>query len=96
MVLEPSSVNALNLKQQYTVTLDFSSSDPDLYFRGLLVRLSGNNNENVEGTLSVGSDTNVQEMPFLCADGMYRYSLLHKCYCFKKAQIHTKSFSFTS
>ena len=75
IVLQPSSVNALNLNQQYKVTLGFSSSDPNLYFRGLLVRLSGNNNENVKGTLSVGSDTNVQEMPFLCADGMYRYIL---------------------
>jgi hypothetical protein len=50
----------LNANQPYTVTLDFTTSNSNFFFRGLLFRLSGKNGENVEGTFSVGSDGNVQ------------------------------------
>ena len=65
-VLQTGSTNTVNPNQQYTVTI---AADSGLFFRGLLFRLSGTNGEDVEGTLSIGSDNNVQ-IKSGCADGI--------------------------
>ena len=59
----------LNANQEYTVTLDFSTSSSSFFFRGFLFRLSGKNGEDVEGTLVVGSDGNVS-LKGSCANGI--------------------------
>lgn len=55
--------NTLEPNTQYTVTLDFSTSNLNFFYRGFLIRLSSGS-ENVEGTLFVDNlngDPNVQE-----------------------------------
>mmetsp|Transcript_15908 Transcript_15908/g.20195 ORF Transcript_15908/g.20195 Transcript_15908/m.20195 type:complete len:339 (+) Transcript_15908:110-1126(+) len=46
--------------QTYTVTLDFTTSSTNFFFRGFLFRLSGTNGENAEGSFSLSGDSNVQ------------------------------------
>ena len=58
--LETFTTATFNANQVYTVTLDFTTTSPTFFFRGILFRLSGVNGENVEGTFSVGGDGNVQ------------------------------------
>ena len=66
--LSSSTTNTLNANQEYTVTLDFSTTNSAFYFRGLLFRLSGKNGEDVSGTMYVGSDGNVQQKSGCAAD----------------------------
>lgn len=68
-ILQTFTAAQLNANQLYTVTLEFTTSSPSFFFRGFLFRLSGQNGENVEGTLSVGSDGNVQ-LKSGCDDGI--------------------------
>lgn len=58
--LYKSFTNSLNPNQEYTVTLGFTTTSTNFFFRGLLFRLSGKNGEDVAGTFYVGSDGNVQ------------------------------------
>lgn len=67
--LQTWTTKALNANQQYTVTIDFTTTNSNFFFRGLLFRLSGKNGEDVTGTLSVGSDNNVQ-LKTGCATGI--------------------------
>ena len=67
--LQTYTTASLNANQVYTVTLNFFTSNPAFFYRGLLFRLSGKNGENVEGTFSVGDDWNVQTVSF-CSTGI--------------------------
>lgn len=71
LTIQTYATTYLSANTVYNVKLDFSTTNPNFFFRGLLFRLSGvGSTTDVEGTLSVGNDSNVKLKWFGCADGI--------------------------
>lgn len=71
LTIQTYTTTYLTANTVYNVKLDFSTTNPNFFFRGLLFRLSGvGGTTDVEGTLTVGNDSNVQLKSFGCADGV--------------------------
>lgn len=67
--LDPSVPQLIKANQEYTVTLQYDSTTSNQLkqFKGFLFRLSGRNDESVDGTLYVDDDDQVQEKNIGCA-----------------------------